>query len=230
LENLAIIRADGQDSDTALFYYNLALENSLNFQSNGDSFTSKLYGDIGSDLQISRLYGDIGSVLHDQGDLKGAEEHYERSLQILSKDPKKYELAMSSDYFNMGTLHQDQERFDEALKMFQQSVDIRQRHLHPYHPLIASVYLRMVDPSLRQRQFVKAEEYSRKGIELYLKSQPVIDGRFAKYYYERALSFQGLESYGEALKYAEKALEIAKRYSMPTEDYEAAVQGLKLHV
>jgi tetratricopeptide (TPR) repeat protein len=88
----------------------------------------------------------------------------------------------------------------------------------------------MVNPSLRQHQFVKAEEYSRKGIKLYLKSHPVIDGRFAKYYYERALALEGLGSYEEALKYAEKSLEIAKKNSKPTKHCEEAVQRLRRHV
>jgi len=73
LETLGNIHADGQDSDQALDYYKLALTYSLEFGSQISSFTSSCYGKITGDSYIAILQGNIGPVLHDQGDLKGAE-------------------------------------------------------------------------------------------------------------------------------------------------------------
>jgi len=88
----------------------------------------------------------------------------------------------------------------------------------------------MIKPFLIQREFVKAEEYSRNGIEIYLKSHHVVGSDFHEYYYQRALALEGLELYDEALKHAKKAVEIAKQNCKPFEDYEKTIQRIKTHV
>jgi tetratricopeptide (TPR) repeat protein len=79
---------------------------------------------------------------------------------------------MAHSYSNIGLVDQEQDKYLEALKFYEKSLAIKQKHLPPYHSSLSTAYnnIGLVHYSLKE--YDAALEHYDQSLEIQLKSLP----------------------------------------------------------
>jgi tetratricopeptide (TPR) repeat protein len=88
------------------------------------------------DPELAAPYLNLGRLLHERGDLEGAEELYRRALRHCGPEP--------TAAFNLGVVLQDGERWLEAVDAYNQAIELDAGYADAYYNL-AAVYEHLGD-------------------------------------------------------------------------------------
>lgn len=129
--------------DKSKLYY----EDSLNM-------TIHLYGEKNNILEIGKAFSGLGNVYLEKSDLKKSLEFHKKSIEIFQElnnttmqteieDKKKgendeniglFSLEIAMEYNNIGKIYEKANDNNEAIKYYEESLDIRKKILGDFHP------------------------------------------------------------------------------------------------
>jgi len=81
----------------------------------------------------------LGLLYQNKGDYTLAEKNYQRALEMLRQAQEEQE-ALSVVLGNLGTLFRKNGRYNEALDLHQQSIQIKEKVLGKFHPIMGTTY------------------------------------------------------------------------------------------
>ena len=156
-------------------------------------------------LNVGYAFMGIGNILSDNKQEEKAKEIYKSSLIYFKATS---EIAMSWIYNNLGSLYLKQDSVDQALKLFEQSLEVKERHNDWYGILftnnnIGAILLERKDqPKIALRYFMKSLRIGQQeGVE---KEQIGLS------YLKVGSAYKYLGNPSLALSYQDSSLQIAK--------------------
>ncbi|CAF1070498.1 unnamed protein product [Adineta steineri] len=151
----------------------------------------------------------LGLVLWKIGQFDKAEDIY----QVLLDQTKNNE-SKAPIYHQLGSIKDDQGKYQEALALYEKSIAIDQKTLPPNHLYLAFSYNNIGLVHNNMGNYPKALSYYEKALEIKRQSLPPNHLDFAKSYIFIGAVHCSMSYYPKALSYYEKALEIQQQ-SLP---------------
>lgn len=125
----------------------------------------QIYQKIEDEAEYSTAYGNIGQAWEDLGVLDSAVFYYHTAMEI---DEKRGDLVNASIYLNnIGNIYSDQGALDKAIEHFEKALSLRQKA--GAEKRIGQCYINLSIAYGRKKDFGKATEYARTGLEYALK-------------------------------------------------------------
>ncbi|CAF0914652.1 unnamed protein product [Adineta steineri] len=152
----------------------------------------------------------LGSVLFDMGQLDKAEDIYQVLLGQ-AKDDKNKALI----YHHLGWIKDNQEKYQEALTLYEKSLAICQKTLPPNLRSLASSYNNIGNVLANMDNYPEALSSHEKAFEIRQQSLPSIHPDLASSYNNIGNVHAKMGNYRKALSYFEKDLEIIKQSLLP---------------
>ncbi|CAF1292934.1 unnamed protein product [Didymodactylos carnosus] len=147
------------DYDTALEYFNLALELDLHTPTPHQS-------------SIAIDYNNIGMVYAEQQRYSEALEMYEKCLTIQLDLLNLNRPAIANSYSNISQVYRAQGDYKIAIEYLNKALEISLQTLPPYHPDLAKTYNNLSLALYKDGQVKEALEYMKKSMEVNLKTLP----------------------------------------------------------
>ena len=186
----------------------------------GDIFHS-LLDSKSNTSDMKDIYNEIGTSKCENGDLKGAIQFFEKSIEILESDSPS-SITLANSYNNIAEVYRIVGQNIEAWSFCEKALSIYAELLPPHHPTfgvlsgsIGSIFVSMGnwDKALECYQAaLKNQEYS------LFSNHPAV----AQTYSSIGTIYRNMGKYTEALSFFEKDLEIKKR-SCPSNDPDLAI-------
>ncbi|CAF1541544.1 unnamed protein product, partial [Didymodactylos carnosus] len=146
----------------------------------------------------------LGHLLREMGEYAKAERYFTRLINdTLPNDP-----VMSTFYNNIGLVYNDQGQYSQALKYYEQSLEIRLKTLGPNHSIVAITYNNIGGVYNDQGEYSQALKYYEQSLEIRLKILGPNHPSVAKTYNNIGTVYKDQGEYSQALKYYEQSLEI----------------------
>ncbi|CAF1263165.1 unnamed protein product [Adineta steineri] len=152
----------------------------------------------------------LGSVLQKMGQFDKAEDIYQVLLDQTNDDEEKAFV-----YHQLGSIKDDQGKYEEALTFYEKSLAIHQKTLPSNHPDLASSYNDIGVVLHNMGKYPKALSYFEKVLEIKQQSLPSNPSDLAYPYNNIGAVYYDMGNYPKALSYYGKALEIAQ-HSRPS--------------
>ena len=173
------------------------------------------------DQPISTAYNKLATALRQQKQYKEALEIYQKCLEIEQKrpdgNPESEEIATT--YYNMGILYEDQDKCNEALKYFNQSLLIREKYLPENHYKIAKIYRGMGETYYYHGDYTLALEHLTKSLEMSEKSRTEMHYDFGLVFHHIGRVYEDTEKLELALENYVKADKVYRRALLPTHQW-----------
>jgi tetratricopeptide (TPR) repeat protein len=178
-----------------------------------------LTNDNDKDLQLltERIREDIpgsgwyrlGELLRKMGQFNKAEEVYQVLLKRTTDESEKAAI-----YHQLASANYDQGEYQEAVKLYEQVLEIYRKTLPPHHLSLAASYnnIGMVYDSMGD--YSKALSYYLKGLEISEKTLPPNRPDLAMSYNNIGVVYKNMGDYSKAISYYDKALKIRQK-SLP---------------
>ena len=220
--NIGIVYKNRGEYDKALEYHKQALD-----------IKEKVLGK--EHPGTARSYGNIGVVYKNRGEYDKALEYYKQTLDIFEKVLGKEHPDTAGSYNNIGNVYSDRGDYDKALEYYKLALDIKEEVLGKEHPDTARSYNNIGLVYNNRRDYVKALEYYKKAAEQGSAQAQFNLGRMYFYglgtdqdytkaaeWYQKsseqgykpaynglAWTYHLMGKYGDALPWAEKAVEVS---------------------
>ncbi|CAF2040931.1 unnamed protein product [Rotaria magnacalcarata] len=153
----------------------------------------------------------MGKLMLTVGHLDQAEELYQELRKNASSDSDRAHI-----YHMLGMLKDDQGKYQEAVKFYEKSLEIKRKTLPEDDASLAPTYSNIGEVYRNMGEYSKALEYYEKGLEITKKALPPTHPDLATSYNNIGLVYKNMGEYSEALEYYEKDLEITKKALPPT--------------
>ncbi|CAF1273341.1 unnamed protein product [Rotaria sp. Silwood1] len=155
----------------------------------------------------------LATFLYKMGKYHEALEIFYRIVQITNDDDndnEKFMTRLSSNYNNIGLMHDSMENYSLALSFYEKALEIQKHSLPSEHPSLATVYdnIGMVYRSLGD--YTTALSYCEKALEIRLKSSPLDHISLISAYSNIGMIYESKGDYSNALSFYKKAYEIQK--------------------
>ncbi|CAF1030148.1 unnamed protein product [Adineta steineri] len=151
----------------------------------------------------------LGLVLFKMGQFDKAEEIYQVLL-----DQTKYDKNKAPIYDQLGSIKDDQGKYEEALTFYEKSLAIYQKTLPPNHPNLANSYNNIGNVHDNMGNYPKALSSHEKALEIRQQLLPPNQLSLAASYNNIGAVHYNMGNYPKALSYYEKDLEI-NQHSLP---------------
>jgi|GEM_PF-1526250 len=133
-----------QENDSALYYLNLTFD----YVEDEDPFNAEFL-----------RYNNMGLIYSEMGETEMAQDYFSKAIEVAPSQHRKV-----SAYYNMGTLFQRKNNLSEAEKYFHLAIEESKMADNPL--LMALSYARLSDIYHEQRDYKKAWQYLKTGMEL----------------------------------------------------------------
>ncbi|CAF4613927.1 unnamed protein product [Rotaria magnacalcarata] len=153
----------------------------------------------------------MGKLMLTVGHLDQAEELYQELRKNASSDSDRAHI-----YHMLGMLKDDQGKYQEAVKFYEKSLEIKRKTLPEDDASLAPTYSNIGEVYRNMGEYSKALEYYEKGLEITKKALPPTHPDLATSYNNIGLVYKNMGEYLKALEYYEKDLEITKKALPPT--------------
>ncbi|CAF1490816.1 unnamed protein product [Rotaria sp. Silwood1] len=153
----------------------------------------------------------IGKLLIKTGSFDKAEEVCEMLLRETSNYDRN-ELSLL--YFQLAYVKRNKGNYDEALKFYQQSLEIRQNILSQNHPDLADTYTSIGLLHDNMGEYSKALDFYQKSLHIWKNIIPSNHSKLASIYNNIATIYMTIKEYSKALEYYEHSLKNEKK-SLP---------------
>ncbi len=246
--DIASVCQEQGDYDSALEWYDRALETVKNTLGEENPRTAALYNNIAAVLQSqghigsamtmfqkaqavyeSRLgtehtetagvYGNIGMLYYDLGDYGQAHRWCARALEVYEKIPEPDELDIASIDNNIALLYHAQGKFLQALQWYHKSLEIEEKVLGRLHPGIASTYNNIAGVYECQGDYAEALSWYGKALIIREEKLGKEHPDTATVYNNIAGAYLRMGKEKQALTYYEKAYAILRRKLGETHRY-----------
>ncbi len=148
----------------------------------------------------------LGKLLIKLGQLNQAEELYDALLKQTSSESEKAHL-----FHQLGWIKNDQGKYAEAVRFYENSMIIKQKILPPTHSRLASSYNNIGSLYWKMGENSKALSYYEKALVIRKKDLPLNHPDLATSYSNIALAYNKMSEYSKALSYYEKVLKIRQK-------------------
>ncbi|UJR08858.1 hypothetical protein I4U23_013113 [Adineta vaga] len=192
---LGYISKKKNDLSSALSHYQESLDIKLTYLPSDDP-------------QLSSTYCNIGSVLQDQGDLDGALEHLKFALKSDLRASKPDRLSIAIRHNNIGSVLEDLGNYHEALMSYRKALELQLSQVSKRHPSIATSYNNIGLVHRKMGDNLNALTYYRDALDIFERSLPSLHSSLATSHHNIAMVLDDLRRTKEAIKHAERALEI----------------------
>lgn len=176
-----------------------------------------------SERQISLIHGMLGILYSETNEMKAAEKHYLKAIEIQDKlssdNPVEYAPILAASYHNLGNIYMKTNKSEYAEPYLEQAVRLQEIFYNinqkDFEADFALIYGSLANAYKDNKKFEKAEEIYLKVIEiekrLCVYNPQRFEGRLARTY-DNIASLYGITSReDEAEKYYLKAIEIQIR-------------------
>ena len=148
----------------------------------------------------------MGALMLQVGDFNGAERLYTELLKNTSN-----ERGRSFYFHHLGCVKLYEGKHEEAVKYFDESIDIKERTLEKNDPSLSASYNNIASTYNEMGEYSKALEFYEKSIEIKKIALPKNDPDLATSYSNIAGVYNDMGEYSKALEYYEKSIEIKKK-------------------
>ncbi|CAF3389584.1 unnamed protein product [Rotaria sp. Silwood2] len=145
----------------------------------------------------------IGKLLIKTGSFDKAEEVCEMLLRETSKYDRN-ELSLL--YFQLAYVKRNKGNYDEALKFYQKSLEIRQNILSQNHPDLADTYTAIGLLHDNKGKYLKALDFYQKSLDIWRNILPPNYSKLTSIYNNIATIYMNIKEYSKALEYFENSL------------------------
>jgi tetratricopeptide (TPR) repeat protein len=152
----------------------------------------------------------LGRLMIKVAQFDKAQQVFEMILDQTTDEKERGEI-----YYYFGWIKSDQGKYTEAIKYFEESLEIRQKSLPSNHPDLATSYNNIGQVYSNMGKYSKALSSHEKALEIYQKTLPANHPLLATSYNNIGLVYDNMGEYSKALSSYEKALEI-KQKSLPS--------------
>lgn len=172
---------------------------------------------LASETEVDRylliVYANLSTLYVNKGDLTRARQYGEHALAIYTQmyhgdnyDPiiHCYHLA------NLAFIQHAEGNFDDALANYQKVVEVRLKHLSPYHPDLAVTYSNLATVQTSKKSYQDSIQSLEHALEISRKALPNNHEFFTVLHSNLAIAFENCQKYDEASKHIQSAIEIAK--------------------
>lgn len=174
----------------------------------------KIAKKINDPVQIFEIYSFLGINSNEQGDFSYAKYYYFRATKALRYNFKNYDLQYAQILFLRGYNEYSQKRFTEAIKLYQQSIRIRERENKR-----DDLYYQVVD-NLAHIQLLQGN-YNQAKMNLLFTARSrdslkILQGKnFNKLYLSQY--YQATKNIPLAIQYGKEALALSKEFKAPND-------------
>ncbi|CAF3710860.1 unnamed protein product, partial [Didymodactylos carnosus] len=192
------IKSVEQATDTGIWSVKLLLK------SQSDEQLQVLSEQIRKETHGSSSLHTLGHLLREMGEYAKAE----RYLRRLINDTLPNNPVMGTFYNTIGLLHSDQGEHTQALKHYEQALEIQLKTLGPNHPNVATTYSNIGAVHNDQGEYSQALKYFQQTLEIELKTLEPNHPSVATTYNNIGGVYEEQGEYSQALKYFQQTLEI----------------------
>ncbi|MDY6802002.1 MAG: tetratricopeptide repeat-containing sensor histidine kinase [Bacteroidota bacterium] len=197
LSQLGVVYKYQAEYDSALFYYNKSLA---------------IFDSLALDYERAINLNRLGNVYKRFGSFDRSVGCFLEALEIFKSINDT--LKIISLYNNLGVLYYNLGKFEDALSYYQKNLELRDKsgltnEIHTVYMNIGNIY--------REFAFIESDpEYYQKSNEYFLKAMQALQDESNRYdrfllYHNLAANSEQMERFGDAKKYALKAIELGKQ-------------------
>jgi tetratricopeptide (TPR) repeat protein len=154
------------------------------------------------------IYNNLGLILSELKDYDEALEYYYQSLNLELQHGGSNSKDLASTYNNIGTLYYKLEKMDLAIENFQLAIKVYNDTSNDNQEIMATLYNNIALILNCKGEHKKAMENNERCLNIRINIFPDIDPSLATTYNSIASTYYYQQSYTEAVKFAEKAVEI----------------------
>ncbi|MEN0004003.1 MAG: CHAT domain-containing tetratricopeptide repeat protein [Bacteroidota bacterium] len=226
--------------DSAIFYFNLALESSLAYHERPTLGVARLYQDLGAyyytighyknaqqftqkslDISIEYLgsmHPDVGDVLTNMGAIHFATSEYENAFKAMSKSlmiqidklGSEKNYRIAGLYMSLSTILLATNKDEPAIELCKKALKIYKETLGNSHPAIALCYSQLGRTFLKLKNYSSAYNYFQKSLRIRTENLGENHIDVGQSYYQLGTYFLEQDSINSAISFLEKALSIHK--------------------
>lgn len=228
--NLGAIHAQTGEYDSAIIYFEKALEIWLPI-------------DGEKHLRIAVIYTNLGYMYQIPGDYSQASEYSEQAIKILNSLDEDVDEYLAYNYNNLGAIYTSKGMYVEALNYFKLSLDMWESTYGESHPAMSSFYINIGEIYRKNGDFDQALIYFEKALSIFLNLGVELHQNVATCYTNIGTIYVETGQFKKALDNYEKAIKvwselndqhqnIATIYNnisslyMDQQDYSMAIQNL----
>jgi tetratricopeptide (TPR) repeat protein len=152
----------------------------------------------------------LGEILIKLGQFDKAQEVYDAMLTQTTDDCEE-----ASIYDQLGWIKDNQGEYAEATRLYEKSIEIREKTLPPNNPSLATSYNNIGLVYDKMGEYSKALSFHEKALEIKEKTLPPNHSHLATSYSNIGLVYDKMGEYSKALSFHEKALEIKEKILPP---------------
>jgi tetratricopeptide (TPR) repeat protein len=162
-------------------------------------------------------YNVRATIAYSLDDLEGVEDNYKQAIGILTENNRQTTSGTAVLLNNLGLLLTSQQRYDEALPLFEQALTIDERVLGANHPNLSSTLnnLAILYDSLDQSK--KAEALYRRALDIVRKAHGNEHPDVVTNLMNLATLCTGQERYAEAMAFYQEAIGLGRKVLSPND-------------
>ena len=182
------------------------------------NLTERIRLEIGGSTPSYRL----GALMIKLGNYKKAEDLY-KQLLLNTRD----EVEKANLYFQLGSIYEKHNQYDNALKHYDDALRIYQKHLPPNHANIATCHNNIAIIYDNNGDYRKAIAYYEKAVAIYqsLLPDPHAKSSLATAYSSIGVAYSNSGDHKKGAKYCEDAIKIFKECSLTNHPMMATAQN-----
>jgi tetratricopeptide (TPR) repeat protein len=183
----------------------------LTMTSDSDQQLNKLIERMREEIQGPSALYRLGALMIKLGEFVKAEEIY-KALQERTFD----ELEKANLYYQLGSVNDNQSKYDKSLTFYQHALAIYLKHLSSDHQNIATCYNNIGLVYDNMNDYQKALPFYEKALEIYRKTLSDDHPNMAASYNSIGLVYNSLGDYSQALSFCKRALDSFEKNLPPT--------------
>ena len=164
-----------------------------------------------SDYDFGNLWSHMGGFHKKLGNYTFAEECYTKALAYHEKLPFEDQEILGNSLRGYGTLLIEEERYEEALEVFERALGVDLRFLDPSHPDIGTTYNNIGAAHYQLGDQEKASQYYEKALDIRIKALGLYHQDVAQTFNNLGMLHREYENYAKAKKYLEDAIRIEEK-------------------
>jgi tetratricopeptide (TPR) repeat protein len=142
-------------------------------------------------------------------------DFYHKTLEIEENSLPSNHSSLATTYINIGRMHDHMGEYSTALSFYQKAAEM-QNSFPPNYPDLAVTYNCIGFIYDKTGEYSTALEFYQKTLHIQQKCLPLNHVGLAETYYNMARVFECLERHEKAEEHAERAMEIVRQSSLPS--------------